>query len=206
MKVFGRIALAGMLAAVALTANAAPVVLDNTFSCTAGNAVNGITIGDVTGNAGGANECWGTFDGNDPGPSGDGFDVGGTIFNFVARENTPGLLEGTDIGLAVDPDTGDASAGNWSFDSSTFAPTGFLIVLKSASKPGFAAWLFDGPAAASDAGTWLVAWTNQNGVQHDLSHLSIYAPTPVPVPAAVWLFGSGLLGLVGVARRKNRPL
>jgi len=26
--------------------------------------------------------------------------------------------------------------------------------------------------------------------------------TPVPVPAAVWLFGSGLLGLVGVARRK----
>jgi hypothetical protein len=27
--------------------------------------------------------------------------------------------------------------------------------------------------------------------------------TPVPVPAAVWLFGSGLLGLVGIARRKQ---
>ncbi len=26
----------------------------------------------------------------------------------------------------------------------------------------------------------------------------------VPVPAAVWLFGSGLLGLVGVARRRNQ--
>ncbi|MFP5505246.1 MAG: VPLPA-CTERM sorting domain-containing protein, partial [Gammaproteobacteria bacterium] len=24
-----------------------------------------------------------------------------------------------------------------------------------------------------------------------------------PVPAAVWLFGSGLLGLVGIARRKS---
>jgi hypothetical protein len=27
----------------------------------------------------------------------------------------------------------------------------------------------------------------------------------VPVPAAVWLFGSGLLGLIGVARRKQAP-
>lgn len=34
--------------------------------------------------------------------------------------------------------------------------------------------------------------------------LSIDAtPTLVPVPAAVWLFGSGLIGLVGVARRKT---
>lgn len=28
-------------------------------------------------------------------------------------------------------------------------------------------------------------------------------PSAVPVPAAVWLFGSGLLGLIGVARRKK---
>jgi hypothetical protein len=28
-------------------------------------------------------------------------------------------------------------------------------------------------------------------------------PAPVPVPAAAWLLGSGLLGLVGIARRKE---
>ena len=30
-----------------------------------------------------------------------------------------------------------------------------------------------------------------------------YAVSAVPIPAAVWLFGSGLLGLVGMARRKK---
>ena len=32
---------------------------------------------------------------------------------------------------------------------------------------------------------------------------SVVEPAAVPVPAAVWLLGSGLLGLVGVARRKE---
>lgn len=31
-----------------------------------------------------------------------------------------------------------------------------------------------------------------------------FVPTTVPIPAAAWLFGSGLLGLMGVARRKKR--
>lgn len=31
----------------------------------------------------------------------------------------------------------------------------------------------------------------------------LHTTSPVPVPAAVWLFGSGLMGLVGVARRRK---
>jgi hypothetical protein len=48
------------------------------------------------------------------------------------------------------------------------------------------------------------------GVQRGFSRpptalVLIATPTPslVPIPAAVWLFGSGLLGLVGMARRKK---
>lgn len=33
--------------------------------------------------------------------------------------------------------------------------------------------------------------------------VTVSGPTVIPVPAAVWLFGSGLLGLVGIARRKK---
>jgi hypothetical protein len=28
------------------------------------------------------------------------------------------------------------------------------------------------------------------------------SPSPVPVPAALWLFGTALIGLIGVSRRK----
>lgn len=32
-----------------------------------------------------------------------------------------------------------------------------------------------------------------------------YEPAPVPVPAAIWLFGSGLVGLLGFGRRNGPP-
>ena len=36
-----------------------------------------------------------------------------------------------------------------------------------------------------------------------IDYTMTFETTVVPVPAAVWLFGSGLLGLIGVARRKK---
>ena len=51
-----------------------------------------------------------------------------------------------------------------------------------------------------------VSWTNVDPSQAlQLDNISV-STTVVPVPAAVWLFGSGLLGLVGVARRAPRAL
>ena len=37
-----------------------------------------------------------------------------------------------------------------------------------------------------------------------LDNVRVSPATVVPAPAAVWLFGSGLIGLVGIARRKER--
>jgi hypothetical protein len=42
---------------------------------------------------------------------------------------------------------------------------------------------------------------NREGGRFNTSHISVYGV--VPVPAAVWLFGSGLIGLIGIARRKR---
>jgi len=44
-------------------------------------------------------------------------------------------------------------------------------------------------------------FTNNGGNIADLSNARAFSV--VPVPAAVWLFGSGLLGLIGIARRKK---
>jgi len=67
----------------------------------------------------------------------------------------------------------------------------------------------DGYAAGPwGPGEFILAWEDlpfgnykYDGDFNDMV-LMVESVQPVPVPAAVWLFGSGLLGLVGIARRK----
>jgi hypothetical protein len=53
--------------------------------------------------------------------------------------------------------------------------------------------------AAALGGTWS---SYDTGDFTNTYEGAIINPSAVPVPAALWLFGSGLLGLVGVARRR----
>lgn len=53
----------------------------------------------------------------------------------------------------------------------------------------------------------LPVWDRLNGKSPSArlytSYDNAFYSTPVPVPAAAWLFGSGLLGMIGIARRKK---
>lgn len=50
---------------------------------------------------------------------------------------------------------------------------------------------------------WTGLWASITGANQSTVVGSLnLAPAVIPVPAAVWLFGSGLLGLLGVSRRK----
>ena len=46
-------------------------------------------------------------------------------------------------------------------------------------------------------------WAAFDGTPYTEVYNIAVTPSAIPVPAAVWLFGSGLLGLVGVARRRK---
>jgi hypothetical protein len=42
-----------------------------------------------------------------------------------------------------------------------------------------------------------------SNINFDFTSLEVTSVSAVPVPAAAWLFGSGLVGLIGIARRKQ---
>ena len=71
-------------------------------------------------------------------------------------------------------------------------------------------FLFSGTTGNDVSGGVTLQFTATTGATPGASSQMFYdnlvidvATSAVPVPAAVWLFGSGLLGLVGVARRKK---
>jgi hypothetical protein len=58
-------------------------------------------------------------------------------------------------------------------------------------------------AAASGSATTASGLFNTTASSNTSNQHTSYALTAVPVPAAAWLFGSGLLGLAGTARRRR---
>jgi hypothetical protein len=88
-----------------------------------------------------------------------------------------------------------------------FRPTRFSLIFQSTTAPIWGDLHMEGLLIEA-ANYW---WDDHN----DGDSIDGYIPTPgydrfppgeIPVPAAIWLFGSGLLGLVGMSRRKASRL
>lgn len=89
-----------------------------------------------------------------------------------------------------------------------FNPT--LITLTDGGATVYHWYYFEGITGTALDGSWDASEIfgngngngNGGGGTQALSYISAYAV--VPVPAAVWLFGSGLLGFIGIARRGGK--
>ena len=116
---------------------------------------------------------------------------GGTEFGSFAADYTT-----TYSNTLLDPAN---AVITWDGPGIISCPDCFVLVKDGKQTPAW--YLFDLATFNWDGKDNIVLtgfWPNQGAI----SHVSIMG-SPVPVPAAVWLFGSGLLGLVGVARRKR---
>jgi hypothetical protein len=93
--------------------------------------------------------------------------------------------------------------------------TYYLLTTGTSSIPIYNTSLTGTPLSQTGVGTWAGTLVSAGRMSSDWGAIFDGTPyteifnitvtgTPVPIPAAVWLFGSGLLGLVGMARRKQK--
>ena len=94
---------------------------------------------------------------------------------------------------------GPNGGGNWTATSETpavitlMSAPDFIVALRVISD---GSWIVDTGSEDLGANTQRLSFTRGQ------EQIIVDVATTVPVPAAVWLFGSGLLGLVGIARRR----
>ena len=69
-------------------------------------------------------------------------------------------------------------------------------------EPSYDIGIFTGTIVASDTGGLVFNFLNVYLGWAEFDSVSVKALIATPIPATLWLFGSGLLGLIGMARKK----
>lgn len=117
--------------------------------------------------------------------------------NFLNTADDGTAVAGVTIQTSSTSDQQYAGQSSWSFNWGNNGPTNTSALTNGAQ---LAAWLLDTGAATS--GVAKPAKTQLSNWQLDLgSNQLVYAPSAVPVPAAVWMLGSALVALTGIRRR-----
>jgi hypothetical protein len=97
---------------------------------------------------------------------------------------------------------GELEVSLYGLDSGLFAPQpgdSFDLFMADTINGNFDQWTL--AALGGNLGWQVDVLTDAIGIT-DVVRLSV-VPSAVPVPHSVWLFGSGLLGLIGIARRRQ---
>ena len=70
-------------------------------------------------------------------------------------------------------------------------------------EPGYDTGIFSGTVVATDTAGLVFNFLTPYAGRAEFDFVSIKAVLATPIPPALWLFGSGLLGLVGIARKNS---
>jgi len=168
---------------------------------------NPCATSDVTANGSEAFSCVGSIEGND---SKD--DINSIFLAPDTIDWTVAAIKNIDPESAEDHSLDvDTGAATWEYTGGDTLSSPFVIVLKAASE--YSAYLFKGIESA-ETGTFLISFLTgkDEKITPDLSHITIYSTdsdipgggifgNPVPLPAALWLFGPALLGFMGFRRK-----
>ena len=125
-------------------------------------------------------------------------------------------IDGMTFGINVSGNNQGQPMGDWEFSWSGVVPNttiDLFMVVKSANT--YVGYFFDDVLLAVDPGlydgTWEVSFKNNGGQFAGLSYIGVFVGDikgeprigEVPEPTTMLLFGTGLIGLAGISRRKR---
>ena len=137
------------------------------------------------------------------------YDVSFVYGNYDSNwiDETPTFYGGTstdayNAGISIDQALNSKTTIPLIGPSSTLSSVGYAIPYEDSSTLGFVN-IFNHQMGAVNAGEWGY-FSASNVSKFDSFHYywaKFNGGTPIPIPGAVWLLGSGLIGIVGVRRK-----